>query len=47
MIAFEKLQTETDMFRILEVRDQLLEYCKLDTLAMMRIFEVLESASGS
>jgi hypothetical protein len=42
MIAFEKLQKETDMFRILETREQLLEYCKLDTLAMVRIFEVLE-----
>jgi predicted RecB family nuclease len=42
MIAFEKLQTETDMFRILEVREQLLEYCKMDTLAMVRIFEILE-----
>jgi hypothetical protein len=45
MIAFEKLQTETDMFRILDVREQLLEYCKLDTLAMVKVFEVLESSS--
>ena len=43
MIAFEKLQTETDMFKILETREQLLEYCKLDTLAMVKIFEVLEA----
>lgn len=42
MIAFEKLQRETDLFRILEIREQLLEYCKLDTMAMVRIFEVLE-----
>jgi len=45
MIAFEKLQRETDMFKILEVREQLLEYCKMDTLAMVKVFEVLESSS--
>lgn len=44
MIAFEKLQKETDMFKILEVREQLIEYCKLDTLAMVKIFEVLENS---
>lgn len=42
MIAFEKLQKETDMFKILDTREQLLEYCKLDTLAMVKVFEVLE-----
>lgn len=42
MIAFDKLQVETDMFRIIEVREQLLEYCKMDTLAMVKVFEVLE-----
>jgi hypothetical protein len=42
MIAFEKLQTESDMFKILEIKEQLLEYCKLDTLAMVKVFEVLE-----
>lgn len=45
MIAFEKLQTETDMFKILEIREQLLEYCKLDTFAMVKVFEVLERVS--
>jgi hypothetical protein len=44
MIAFEKLQTETDMFKTLEIREQLLEYCKLDTLAMVKVFEVLEKS---
>ena len=43
MIAYEHLQKETDMFRILETRESLLEYCKLDTLAMVKVFEVLES----
>jgi hypothetical protein len=42
MIAYENLQKETDMFRILEIREYLLEYCKLDTLAMVKVFEVLE-----
>lgn len=42
MIAFEQLQTESDMFKILETRENLLEYCKLDTLSMVKVFEVLE-----
>ncbi len=42
MIAFENLKKETDMFRILETKEQLLEYCKMDTLAMVKVFEVLE-----
>jgi hypothetical protein len=42
MAAFEKLQNETDIFKIAETRDALLEYCKMDTLAMVRILEVLE-----
>ncbi|MGZ4033976.1 MAG: DUF2779 domain-containing protein [Bacteroidia bacterium] len=46
MIAYENLQKETDMFKILEIRESLLEYCKLDTLAMVKVFEVLEKVSG-
>ncbi len=42
MTAFESLQTETDMFKILEVRDHLLKYCELDTLAMVKLWEILE-----
>lgn len=42
MTAFEQLQTETDLIKIIDLREQLLEYCKLDTLAMVKIFEVLE-----
>ena len=45
MIAYEKLNKETDMFRIWETREQLLEYCKMDTLAMVKVFEVLEGVS--
>lgn len=44
MTAFEQLQTETDLLKILEIREQLLAYCKMDTLAMVKIFEVLENA---
>ncbi len=43
MSAFEQLQTETDIFKIAELRENLLEYCKLDTLAMVKIFEFLEA----
>jgi hypothetical protein len=42
-IAYESLQTETDMIKIAETRKQLLEYCKLDTFAMVKIVERLES----
>jgi len=45
MIAYENLQKETDMFKILEIREYLLEYCKLDTLAMVKVFEVLEKST--
>ena len=36
-IAFERLYYETDLFRIEQVRNNLLEYCKMDTLAMVEI----------
>jgi len=44
MTAFEQLQKETDLFKIIEIREQLLAYCKMDTLAMVKIFDVLERA---
>jgi len=40
-IAFEQLFDEKDMFKIDETRKKLLEYCKLDTLAMVKILEKL------
>jgi hypothetical protein len=43
MYAFEQLIHETDENRIREMRRYLWEYCRRDTLAMVRIFEVLES----
>jgi len=42
-IAYESLQTETDLMLIAEIKQQLLEYCKLDTLAMVKILEKLEN----
>ncbi|HSH66476.1 MAG TPA: DUF2779 domain-containing protein [Bacteroidia bacterium] len=44
MTAFEQLQTESDLFKIIEIREHLLAYCKMDTLAMVKIFEILEKA---
>jgi hypothetical protein len=41
-IAYESLQTETDLMFIAEIKQQLLEYCKLDTFGMVRILERLE-----
>ena len=42
-VAYESLQTETDLMFIAEIKQQLLEYCKLDTLGMVRILEKLET----
>jgi hypothetical protein len=43
MYAFEQLFHETYKNRIRETKRYLLEYCRRDTLTMVRIFEVLES----
>jgi hypothetical protein len=40
--AYESLHTETDQGRIALIRRALLDYCGLDTLAMVRLLEVLE-----
>lgn len=42
-IAFESLYHETDLMRIADTRTNLLEYCKLDTFAMVKLLEKLES----
>ena len=42
-VAFESLYFETDLIRIAEIRHNLLEYCKLDTFAMVKLLEKLES----
>jgi len=41
-LAYESLLTLDDFIKIDEIKKQLLEYCKLDTLAMVRILEKLE-----
>ncbi|MCB0747242.1 MAG: DUF2779 domain-containing protein, partial [Ignavibacteriae bacterium] len=40
-VAFEHLHEEKDIFKIEETRKNLLEYCKLDTLAMVEILNSL------
>lgn len=40
-IAFEKLYTESDNSKIEQTREDLLAYCKMDTLAMVEILKVL------
>ncbi len=40
-MAFESLYNETDESIIKQTRTDLLEYCKLDTLAMVEILNVL------
>lgn len=45
-IAYESLLTETDLMVIAEVKQQLLAYCKLDTLGMVKILERLNQLSS-
>ena len=40
---FENLTAEADLFKVEQTRQDLLEYCKMDTLAMVKILEVLEN----
>lgn len=42
-IAYESMQTETDLMKVAEIKQQLFEYCKLDTLAMVEILKKLEA----
>ena len=41
--AYASLHFESDPARIAEIRQQLLDYCGFDTLAMVRLLEVLEA----
>jgi len=41
-IAFESLYYETDLFKTAEIRKNLLDYCKMDTLAMVEILDKLQ-----
>lgn len=42
-LAYESLLSSEDFIKIHETKKQLLEYCKLDTFAMVKILEKLES----
>ena len=42
--AFYNLKDETDPIKVLATREALLEYCKLDTWAMVRILEAIGKA---
>ncbi len=42
MSAYEQLLQETDMKKVLELRNDLLAYCKMDTLAMVKVVEGLK-----
>ncbi len=44
MAVYDGLERETDLFARAEKLDALREYCTLDTLAMVRIYQVLRSA---
>ncbi len=41
--AFYNLKNETDLSKVIDIRNALLEYCKLDTFAMVRLLEKLNS----
>ncbi len=45
-LAYESLLTMDDFIKIDEIKKKLLKYCKLDTLAMVRILERLESLTN-
>ena len=42
-VAFESLYYETDLMRIADIRNNLIEYCKMDTFAMVKLLEKLET----
>ena len=42
-VAYDKLQTETDPAKAAATRKNLLEYCKQDTLGMVRILAALNN----
>ncbi|WKZ69261.1 MAG: DUF2779 domain-containing protein [Melioribacteraceae bacterium] len=45
-LAYESLLNMDDFIKIDEIKKQLLEYCKLDTFAMVRILDRLENLVG-
>lgn len=45
-IAFERLGGETDRRTVWRIRRELLEYCRMDTYAMVKILEALGAVAG-
>lgn len=45
VLAYKQLRDTSDPAEAEEIRKALLEYCKLDTLAMVRILEKLKDLS--
>ena len=43
MYAFQELAKEKNLFKIVEVKEQLTEYCKMDTLSMYKILVQLKN----
>jgi hypothetical protein len=41
LTMYEDLQTETDMFKIIEMQDTLVSYCTADSLAVAMLYEML------
>ncbi|MBL0046513.1 MAG: DUF2779 domain-containing protein [Bacteroidetes bacterium] len=46
LAAFENLNKQEDLFKVLEIREALIEYCKLDTLGLVKIFSKLEELAA-
>ncbi len=45
-LAFESLYYEEDIFRREQIRKNLLEYCKMDTLEMVEMFNKLKALNN-
>jgi len=46
-LSFAQLYGETDLFTIMTTRENLLRYCEMDTLAMVKLMETLEEVVPS
>jgi hypothetical protein len=45
LAAFENLQNESDLFQAQEIREALVEYCKMDTFGLVKIIDALEKVT--
>ncbi len=46
LAAFENLNKNVDLFQAMEIRESLVEYCKMDTLGLVKIFAKLEELAN-